>query len=422
MLEFCPRPVANSIQEMSTSSPSMLREAARWGKRQHLAWKLDRASAEQSKFANAALNWTEFWHKQTRLLSSPRFIQVGTNWTCNLKCNFCRLTLNSTQQALKQLPKNELEISPTVLDSVLELMPKAEMITLTPLGEPLLYTKIGVILERHRQLGSRNLAMTTNANLINHDRARMLVEGGVTHLFVSIDSNDPDIYGNMRILGNLDRVEAALDSINYWKEKLHSELPSMTLASTFMERNVRQMPEMVDFAIRHRFISYSVQLMEVENPELNSEFLGNHLDLTREMVVQTLRRAEEASLDLRMNIALLNLLTSSLSLPELKKLEKSGNFVSSDEERINSVSTHGKHLTEKCHYPWYYLLIDTNGDCRPCCWAGSSYGNLNHQEFDAIWNGPQAITMRQDFLRNHIPKGCQHKHCRVDLDHPGTLE
>jgi hypothetical protein len=30
--------------------------------------------------------------------------------------------------------------------------------------------------------------------------------------------------------------------------------------------------------------------------------------------------------------------------------------------------------------------------------------------------------MRADFLRNHIPKGCQDKHCRVDLDHEGTRE
>jgi hypothetical protein len=29
--------------------------------------------------------------------------------------------------------------------------------------------------------------------------------------------------------------------------------------------------------------------------------------------------------------------------------------------------------------------------------------------------------MRKDFLNNHIPRGCQNKHCRVDLDHDGTM-
>ncbi len=148
---------------------------------------------EEIKWANSALNWREFWQKRVRLDSYPRWVQIGTNWTCNLKCNFCRLTLESTQRQLRQLPKNELEISDRILEEVLDLLPYPEMITLTPLGEPLLYSKLGKILERHRELGCNNLAMTTNANLINDDRARMLVEGGVCHLFVSVDAVDPGL-------------------------------------------------------------------------------------------------------------------------------------------------------------------------------------------------------------------------------------
>ena len=402
------------------------RNAVRWGKRQRLIWSLDHAHGERVKMANAALNWREYWHKQTHLHSYPRHLQIGTNWTCNLKCNFCRLTMDSTQDQLKQLPKNELEISPAVLEAVLELMPYAEMMTLTPLGEPLLYSQIGRVLEHHRRLGSRNLAMTTNANLIDDSRARMLVEGGVNHLFVSIDSSNQEVYEGMRVLGHLDKVEAALDSINRWKDKLNSDRPTMTLASTFMERNVRQMPELVEFAIRHRFNDYSIQLMEVENPELADEFLGNHVELTKQMMLETLKRAE-GRLELRINLALRNLLSSALSLPEMKKLASaSGEFIetptNANGDGLASISTSGKHLTEKCHYPWYYMVIDTDGDCRTCCWTSMSYGNLNSAGFREVWNGDRAQTMREDFLRNHIPKACQAKHCRVDLEHSGTME
>jgi MoaA/NifB/PqqE/SkfB family radical SAM enzyme len=411
---------------------SVLREAVRWGKRQRLLWRRERARGEEIKHANAALNWREFWHGCERLESFPRIVQVGTNWTCNLKCNFCRLTLDSTQQQLKALPKNELEISPVVLEQVLELMPYPEMMTLTPLGEPLLYTKVGRILERHRELGCRNLAMTTNANIITEDRARLIVEGGVSHLFVSIDSDDPDIYASMRVRGDLAQVEAALEAINRWKERLGSPSPTMTLASTFMERNVRQMPSLVDFAVRHHFNSYSVQLMEVENPELEPEFLGHHVGLTREMVLATLARAEGRPLEVKIHLALRNLLTKALSLPEQRRVDAcsegvTDNFWNGAEpapggDRLGQLSTRGRHLTEKCHYPWYFLLIDTDGDARPCCWAAQSFGNLNHISFDAAWNGPQARAMRRNFLNNHIPKSCQGKHCRVDLDHTGTME
>ena len=74
-----------------------------------------------------------------------------------------------------------------------------------------------------------------------------------------------------------------------------------------------------------------------------------------------------------------------------------------------------KSLVEKCNYPWYNMLIDTDGDARPCCWADTSFGNLNQDSFDAIWNGIVAQKMRGDFLADHIPASCRKKHCRVDL-------
>jgi radical SAM protein with 4Fe4S-binding SPASM domain len=70
---------------------------------------------------------------------------------------------------------------------------------------------------------------------------------------------------------------------------------------------------------------------------------------------------------------------------------------------------------ERCALPWHNLLIDTDGEVRPCCWAGVSWGNLNRAALGDIWNGPQARGMRQAFLRNIVPRSCRKKHCRVDL-------
>lgn len=150
------------------------------------------------------------------------------------------------------------------------------------------------------------------------------------------------------------------------------------------------------------------------------------------MLLKTLHKAQDRPIGVRVNIAFRNLLTHVLSLPEWNQVTAytedghspeagvaEAEFVPAE---LGELSTRGRHLTEKCHYPWYFLLIDTDGDSRPCCWAGSRYGNLNEQTLEGIWNGPANVQMRQDFLNNHIPKGCQDKHCRVDLDHPGTME
>ncbi|MGC8841522.1 MAG: radical SAM/SPASM domain-containing protein [Candidatus Sumerlaeaceae bacterium] len=413
---------------------STIRRIGQWVKREHLRWRAQLSRGETVKAANAALNWKEFWQGRTRLASYPRHVQIGTNWTCNLKCNFCRLTLPETQQALRQLDKSELEISGQVLEEVLDLLPYPEMITLTPLGEPLLYSKLGRILERHRELGSHNLAMTTNANLIDDTRAQMLVEGGVAHLFVSVDAVTPDLYAQMRVLGSIEKVRHALEAINRWKRKLRSPWPTMTLASTFLERNLREMPQLLDFALEHGFETFSIQIMEIENRELEAEFIGHHVGLAREMLVQTLRKAEGLPIRISVNLGFRNLISHVLSEKERRLINQhcEGEPIAQNgceavqvlhaSEALAQLSTRGKTLVEKCHYPWYFLLIDTDGDVRPCCWAAASWGNLNRRPLQEIWNSERAVEMRQNFLRNHIPKSCQGKSCRVELGHFGTLE
>lgn len=404
--------------------PTPMREAVRWLKRRRLARRLELARGEEIKQRNADLNWREFWHGCTRLRSYPRHIQVGTNWTCNLRCTFCRLPHGDMREQVRSLPAEGREISAVVLDRVLDVMPYPEMLTLAPLGEPLLYSKLGRMLERHRELGCHNLAITTNANLIDDERARMIVEAGVCHLYVSVDACDATLYAQMRVGGSLEKAEAALESINRWKERLQSPLPTMTLASTFMERNVRQMPDLLEFAIRYRFQTYSVQLMEVVNRELEAEFLGRHIDITREMVRETQQRAEGRAIDVRFHLALRNLLSSSPDQATcVPGLSDDVHDESPPSDVLpDSVSTRGSTLIEKCHDPWGYLLINTDGDCHPCCWAAISFGNFNQLGFDEIWNSEAAVRMRRDFLRNHIPKACQSKFCRVDLGHTGTLE
>lgn len=418
---------------------STIRELGRFVKRQHLLWRMRVAPSEHLKFENAALNWREFWQGRTRLASFPRHVQVGTNWTCNLKCDFCRLTQPETQRAMRAREKKQLEINERVLDEVLALLPYPEMITLTPLGEPLLYSKLGRILERHRELGCRNLAMTTNANLIDDERARMIVEGGVAHLFVSVDAVTPELYAKMRVLGDIEKVRGALEAIIRWKARLRSPVPTMTLASTFLERNLREMPRLLDFALEYGFETFSIQVMEIENPEHAPEFIGNHIELAREMLLTTLRRAEGKPIRVSVNLGFRSLISHALSSAEHRLLElfaddgrqeiseedqgeKAEGSGESGKSRLAQLSVQGKQLIEKCHYPWYFVLIDTDGDVRPCCWASVSWGNLNNLPFEELWNGPEAQQMRCNFLRNHIPKSCLGKSCRVELGHTGTMD
>jgi hypothetical protein len=60
--------------------------------------------------------------------------------------------------------------------------------------------------------------------------------------------------------------------------------------------------------------------MEVENIELESEFLGHHMPIAKDMLLETLRRALGRPIEVKVNIAFRNLLTHVLSLPEWKMI------------------------------------------------------------------------------------------------------
>lgn len=398
-----------------------VRDAVRWSIRKRLYLGLLRARGEEIKQANAALNVREFWQKRARLQSFPVQLQIGSNWTCNLRCVICRLPLHSTREYLRTKPA--LELSPRALENALNLMPYASVTTVTPLGEPLLYSRFGHILERHRTAGCKNLVMTTNANLINDTRARQLVEGGMQRIVLSIDAASPAAYRDIRQGGSLEAVEAAIEALNRWKDRLNSDTPALIINATFLERNVREMPSLVDFALRHRIAEYRIQQMEVENPELEPEYLGHHLELAQSMVLETLKRAEEAGVKAKVHLGLANLLaehhTDSREVSAGRTTTETNEGAAS---MLRQISARGRPLAERCPKPMGFLFIDTDGDCRPCSCAGVSLGNINEASYEEIWNCPPAVQIRRDFHRNHLPLACQGRLCRIELGHTGVRE
>ena len=439
-----------------------VKQRARELKRGYIRGRRDQASGAEFKRWNAELNWREFWHGRTRLQARPLLVQVGTNWTCNLKCNFCRLTMEWTQEELRKLDPPQREISDRVFQTVKDLLRGAEKLVLTPLGEPFLWSRLDELLEYHGELGTRNLAMTSNGMLLSDRNCERVVRGEVSHMFISIDSNDPEVYRNMRVGGDLARVEEGVRRLGEWKRKLETPFPHLTCSATFLKRNIAQLPSMVDWARDLGFDEISVQLMEIENPELEDEFLGYYPELVHDHVLAAMARGRQAGVKVLPHLAIRNLVTAAREGRDVRQHDyaAASPIMPGDRKRVQApagngsyanlempgggengggggcatcevatseamdaeaeeleaaLDMSGKTLVEKCHYPWYNLLIDTDGDVRPCCWADISWGNLNRLDFEQIWNGPSAVGMRQAFLANRVPRSCQKRHCRVDL-------
>jgi MoaA/NifB/PqqE/SkfB family radical SAM enzyme len=144
--------------------------------------------------------------------------------------------------------------------------------------------------------------------LLGDAMAERLVRGELSALYLSVDSNDPDVYASMRVGGELRQVEEGLRRVRAWKERLGVPWPVVTINATFMERNIGQLPSMVGWARELGCAALSVQLMEMENPELEPEFLGHHPERAAAALEAALARGREVGLTIRPHAALLGLI------------------------------------------------------------------------------------------------------------------
>ena len=66
----------------------------------------------------------------------------------------------------------------------------------------------------------------------------------------------------------------------------------------------------------------------------------------------------------------------------------------------------------KCHYPWTWLLVSSNGDAKPCCFSPGSIGNLNDSSAEEIWNGKKIIELRSYMKENRLHPICAGSPCQ----------
>ena len=348
------------------------------------------------------------WHGRLRLASFPRYVQVGTNWTCDLSCDFCRRQWDDRDR-LRALAPDQRELPESVLEALLRILPYAESFSLTPLGEPLLYSGLDRILDCHRALSEPNLMLTTNGNALSDARARRLVECRVRRLYVSVDSADPAQYAALRRGGRLERVSQGLQATRHWRERSGGPWPEVVILATLQRSNVEGLADLVRYGRAMGARAVAVQIMDLYDPASQSASLACDAPALVRCVRQgRAEAARDGAVDLWLTTGARNLIRASADGAALLA-EIDGPVAAGPPPAFPTPLS-------RCAFPWSSLMVDTNGEARPCCWASYAYGNLARDGFDAVWNGPAARALRQSFLDGVLPAGCRSAHCRVTFD------
>lgn len=197
-----------------------------------------------------------------------RKVYVEPTNRCNLNCRTCIRHVWDESEGFM-----EWDTYVALIDGLGEF-PTAETVAFAGFGEPLMHPRFVEMVQLAHDRGLRT-EVTTNALLIDREKAAQLLDAGLDQLVVSIDGASAEAFTDVRTGASLSKVVENIQL--FWQVgQLGTTLP-LTIGIEFvaMKRNIHELPglQWVAQMLRASFILVTNVLPY--SPELEDEVLYN---------------------------------------------------------------------------------------------------------------------------------------------------
>lgn len=245
---------------------------------------------------NKLLIETEIDSGVVEVASVPYEIQFSPEHRCNLRCVMCWSTVARNSGVVPLMDRKLPNDTFARFKKLEPWIPLWDWVSLTGSGEPLLSPALGDILQL---LKPHHVFVTFNTHglFIDRTKARMFVETGVDQVTISIDASTKDTYEKIRVNGKWEKLLEAIDALNSAKREMGSDRPQLRLTGNFMRQNLDDLPGLIDFAAAHGATSVLADCTQIYDPSMQQEALIYHPELTRTVVVETIRRARRRNIE-----------------------------------------------------------------------------------------------------------------------------
>ncbi len=278
----------------------------------------------------------------------PQFISIEPANICNLRCPECPVGMrlyNPQSEKIKidLVKKIFREISSYTIHSILYFQ-----------GEPLLnnkFVEIVKIAHQHNLLTSTS----TNAQLIDRQLAKYLVESKLDRLIVSIDGTTQETYETYRVGGKLNKAIEAVENIVFWKKRLNKPHPFVEIQFLVLKSNEHQIKE-----IKSLTKSLSADKLTLKSAQLYDFENGN---------------------------------------PQLTTIYRYARYQKQKDGKYHIKSKQ----KNRCKRLWKGAVINAKGEILPCCFDKDSsfvFGNLNTQTLLKSWHSKSSYQFRKKILSN----------------------
>jgi MoaA/NifB/PqqE/SkfB family radical SAM enzyme len=313
---------------------------------------------------------------------------------CNLRCPMCPITVDPRHAPGSGLPAL---LSAELFERLSGVFPTLQRAHLFGLGEPFLNPHLVHYVERLASAGVETWT-TTNATLVTEERADAIARAGLARVNVSIDGATPETYERIRRGGRLEEAVRGIRALAAARRR-HGR-PRIVLSMVTMASNLRELPGLVDLCAECGGDGvFAEELYSYSHPTIEELYSREHLgNLPREerraLFEEARRRARRHGLEFSSRVSDTPSVTRARSLPSLPPAGSLGSGAAAPA------------LPFPCSEPWSTINVNAAGEVRTCCFNDQSFGRLDEEPAEAIWNGEAYARLRLDHAAGRTPDGC----------------
>lgn len=353
---------------------------------------------DSTRWSNILRLDREFGAGAVTLTAGPVEAYVEVAARCNLRCQMCPITVDPRYDPRSGRPGL---FAPALFERLSPFFPTLQRVYLIGLGEPTLHSGL---VEFTRRLASEGVEVwiTTNATLMDEEKAEALALAGLAHISVSIDGGTAETYERIRRRGRFADVVRGLRALGRAR-RLHGR-PDVWLNTVATVSNLPELVQLVELCADAGGDGIFVEgLYPYPHPTIEEFCAGETLDnLEPERVQEMFAAAQQRAAEL--GIGWMTRLDEQALNAPAPKANPGGEpvLVLSSEGEAPPLS-----LPFACSEPWSNLNINASGDVRACCFNDQNLGNLNQFSIEEIWNGPGYTGLRSDMAAGRVPATCE---------------
>ncbi|MEE8320557.1 MAG: radical SAM/SPASM family putative metalloenzyme maturase [Gammaproteobacteria bacterium] len=372
------------------------------------------------------------------------FVEPTTR--CNFECKFC----------VRQASGSGIEIGDLTLENFQALLPATpdlEAMVFAGIGEPLLHPQIDKLVYLAKQHLPKDawVGIQTNGSLLDQTLAEKLIDAGLDRICVSMDTEKPETFQDIRPGGKVSDVINAFSVLNSAKSACGDTHLKLGIEFVLVKNNLMDLPGVLAWAVKNgaEFVLVTQMLPYDASSEADVLYSAN-MDISREFYDRWHAEAVKRDIDLKSIIKLRWSFGTTLKEQELvdfvSQMEEEAysrfmpfhfeKLVSEDTtilERVEQVFSDARQFAEETGlelslpaiFPAYdrkcnfiedgSAFVSWQGTVHPCyflwhkyvCYVGGfkknislkTVGDLSEQNITEIWNNKTFAEFRNAVLK-----------------------